>query len=122
MGAVGAVGLRADGIAWGPRGGAAIVAAISFTVPPGSVTAIMVAVSGMIGFVGLMMPHIARLMVGGDNRLVLPAAAILGALFLVVADIGAGTLATPNDMPIGLVTGLVGGLFFVWLLRRAARP
>ena len=82
-------------------------------------TGVMVAVSGMIGFVGLMMPHIARLMVGGDNRLVLPAAAILGALFLVVADIAARTLAAPNDIPIGVVTGLVGGLFFVWLLRRA---
>lgn len=85
-------------------------------------TGVMVAVSGMIGFVGLMMPHIARLMVGGDNRLVLPAAAILGALFLVVADIAARTLAAPNDIPIGVVTGLVGGLCFVWLLRRASRP
>ncbi|GLK54087.1 iron complex transport system permease protein [Methylopila capsulata] len=83
------------------------------------VTGVMVAVSGMIGFVGLMTPHIARLILGGDNRLVLPASALLGSLFLVVADIVARTVIAPDEMPIGIVTGIVGGTFFVALLSRA---
>ncbi|MFN3955174.1 MAG: FecCD family ABC transporter permease [Pararhodobacter sp.] len=81
------------------------------------VTGVMVAFSGVIGFVGLMIPHIVRLVVGGDNARVLPAAALAGAIFLIWADIAARTLMRPEDMPIGIVTGLVGGAFFVWLLR-----
>lgn len=81
----------------------------------------MVAFSGVIGFVGLMIPHIVRLVVGGDNARVLPAAVLMGAIFLVWADIAARTIMRPEDMPIGIVTGLVGGLFFVWMLRRKAR-
>lgn len=81
----------------------------------------MVAFSGVIGFVGLMIPHIVRLVVGGDNARVLPAAMLLGAIFLVWADIAARTVMRPEDMPIGIVTGLVGGLFFVWLLRQKPR-
>ncbi|MBM3611362.1 MAG: iron ABC transporter permease [Alphaproteobacteria bacterium] len=85
------------------------------------VTGVMVAFSGIIGFVGLMIPHIVRLVVGGDNARVLPASMLAGATFLVWADIAARTLMRPEDMPIGIVTGLVGGVFFVWLLRRRAR-
>lgn len=81
-------------------------------------TGVMVAFSGMIGFVGLMMPHIARLLVGGDNRLVLPASAILGAVFLVLADLAARTVTAPSELPVGVVTGLLGGLFFLALLRK----
>jgi iron complex transport system permease protein len=81
------------------------------------ITAVMVAFSGIIGFVGLMVPHIARLIVGGDHTRVLPAAALLGAILLLAADIAARTVMAPEDMPIGIVTGLVGGAFFVWLLR-----
>lgn len=81
-------------------------------------TGVLVAFSGMIGFVGLMMPHIARLLIGGDNRRVLPASALLGAIFLVLADVLARRLTAPNDMPIGVVTGLIGGLFFIALLTR----
>lgn len=84
------------------------------------VTGVMVAFSGVIGFVGLMVPHIVRLMVGGDNARVLPLSMLVGAIFLIWADIAARTLMRPEDMPIGIVTGLVGGLFFVWLLRRRA--
>jgi len=62
-----------------------------------------------------------RLVVGGDNARVLPASMLAGATFLVWADIAARTLMRPEDMPIGIVTGLVGGVFFVWLLRRRAR-
>ncbi len=85
------------------------------------VTGVMVAFSGVIGFVGLMIPHIVRLVVGGDNARVLPAAMLLGAIFLVWADIAARTIMRPEDLPIGIVTGLVGGMFFIWLLRRRAR-
>ncbi|WP_439562155.1 FecCD family ABC transporter permease [Roseinatronobacter sp.] len=85
------------------------------------VTGVMVAFSGVIGFVGLMVPHIVRLVVGGDNVRVLPASMLVGAIFLVWADIVARTLMRPEDMPIGIVTGLVGGVFFIWLLRRRAR-
>jgi len=82
------------------------------------ITGVMVAFSGIIGFVGLMVPHVARMLVGGDNRRVLPASALIGAIFLLWADIAARTVMAPEDMPIGIVTGLVGGIFFVWLLRQ----
>lgn len=85
------------------------------------VTGVMVAFSGVIGFVGLMIPHIVRLIVGGDNARVLPAAMLTGAIFLIWADIIARTIMRPEDMPIGIVTGLIGGAFFVWLLRRRGR-
>lgn len=82
------------------------------------ITGVMVAFSGMIGFVGLMIPHIVRMIVGGDYRRVIPVGALLGAIFLLWADIAARTLMAPEDMPIGIVTGLIGGCFFIWLLRR----
>ncbi|WP_108814654.1 FecCD family ABC transporter permease [Loktanella sp. Alg231-35] len=82
------------------------------------ITGVMVAFSGIIGFVGLMVPHIARMLVGGDYTRVLPASALVGAIFLLWADIAARTVMAPEDMPIGIVTGLVGGMFFVWLLGR----
>lgn len=84
------------------------------------ITGVMVAFSGIIGFVGLMVPHIVRMLVGGDYTRVLPASALIGAIFLLWADIAARTIMAPEDMPIGIVTGLVGGVFFVWLLRRKA--
>ena len=68
-----------------------------------------------------MIPHIVRLIVGGDNARVLPAAMLTGAIFLIWADIIARTIMRPEDMPIGIVTGLIGGAFFVWLLRRRGR-
>lgn len=82
------------------------------------ITGVMVAFSGIIGFVGLMVPHIVRMIVGGDYRRVLPMSALIGAVFLLWADIAARTVMAPEDMPIGIVTGLVGGVFFVWLLGR----
>lgn len=82
------------------------------------ITGVMVAFSGIIGFVGLMVPHIVRMVVGGDYIRVLPASALVGAIFLLWADIVARTLMAPEDMPIGIVTGLIGGMFFVWLLGR----
>ena len=82
------------------------------------ITGVMVAFSGIIGFVGLMVPHIVRMIVGGDYFRVLPLSALLGAIFLLWADIAARKIMPPEDIPIGIVTGLVGGIFFVWLLRR----
>lgn len=82
------------------------------------ITGVMVAFSGIIGFVGLMVPHIVRFMVGGDYARVLPASALLGAVFLIWADILARTFMAPDEVPIGVITGLIGGVFFVWLLRR----
>ena len=86
------------------------------------VTGVMVAFSGIIGFIGLMVPHIARMMMGGDYARVLPASALFGAVFLLWADIAARTVMAPEDMPIGIVTGLIGGLFFIWLLKRQSKP
>nr|WP_321445776.1 iron ABC transporter permease [uncultured Cohaesibacter sp.] len=83
-----------------------------------TITGVMVAFSGMIGFVGLMIPHIVRAIVGGDYHRVLPMSALYGAVFLVWADMAARMIMAPEDMPIGIVTGLVGGLFFIWLLQR----
>lgn len=82
------------------------------------ITGVMVAFSGLIGFVGLMMPHLVRLVVGGDNVRVLPASAFAGAVFLIWADALARVAVAPEDMPIGVVTGLVGGFFFIWMMAR----
>ena len=82
------------------------------------ITGVMVGFSGIIGFVGLMVPHISRMIIGGNYVNVLPASAIIGAIFLLWADITARTIMAPEDIPIGIVTGLVGGIFFVWLLGR----
>lgn len=80
----------------------------------------MVAVSGAIGFVGLIMPHIVRLLVGADHRRALPAAALLGASFLVACDLVARVVVAPEEVPVGILTALVGGPFFLWLMRRKA--
>jgi len=84
------------------------------------VTGVMVAFSGIIGFVGLMMPHLVRLAIGGDNARVLPASAFAGAVFLILADALARTVMAPEDVPIGVVTGLTGGVFFIWMMARRA--
>ena len=81
------------------------------------VTAAAVAVSGLIGFVGLVAPHLVRLAVGPDARRVLPLSALVGALLLVGADLGARLL---GEVPVGVVTALIGAPFFLVLLRRAA--
>jgi iron complex transport system permease protein len=83
------------------------------------VTGAAVSVSGMIGFVGLIVPHGVRLAVGSDNRLVVPASALVGAAFLVLADTAARTLFAPREIHIGVVTALVGAPVFVYLLRRS---
>lgn len=77
-----------------------------------------VAVAGVIGFVGLIVPHVIRMLWGSDHRLLLPAAALLGAVFLMLADALARTVASPAELPVGVVTAFLGVPFFVWLLRR----
>jgi iron complex transport system permease protein len=80
-------------------------------------TAAAVAVSGLIGFVGLVVPHIVRRLVGGSYRTVLPMSLLGGAAFLVAADLLARTLLAPAEVPIGVVTAFVGAPFFAVLLR-----
>lgn len=77
-----------------------------------------VAVSGLIGFVGLILPHLLRLVLGPDHRLLLPSAALGGAAFLVVCDTVARTLLGGRELPVGAITALAGGPLFLWLLRR----
>jgi len=81
-------------------------------------TAASVAASGVIGFVGLVIPHVVRMLWGGDHRFLIPASVLLGATFLVLADALARVAAAPTELPIGVVTAFVGVPFFVWLLRR----
>ena len=77
-----------------------------------------VALTGVIGFVGLVVPHLLRLILGPDHRLLLPASALLGASLLLAADLLARTLVTPAELPIGIITAALGGPFFLWLLGR----
>jgi iron complex transport system permease protein len=84
-------------------------------------TALAVSIAGLVGFVGLIVPHLVRLVCGPDHRLLLPASALAGAAFLVLADLLARTLAAPAELPLGVVTAFLGGPFFLWLLRRSRR-
>lgn len=79
---------------------------------------VVVAISGAIGFVGLMIPHITRMLVGSDHRRVLPIATLLGAVYLVLVDLLGRTLIAPQELPVGIVTAALGGPFFLWLLRQ----
>lgn len=84
-------------------------------------TAAAVAFSGLIGFVGLIVPHTARLLVGADHRRLLPLATLGGAGFLLLADLLARTVIAPEELPLGVITAFVGAPFFLWLLRNARR-
>lgn len=81
------------------------------------ITGVMVAFSGIIGFVGLMIPHITRIIVGGNFARVLPVSMIIGSIFLVWADVISRTVISPEEIPVGIITGLIGGLFFLFILR-----
>ena len=88
-----------------------VLAAASLT------AATAVAMAGVIGFVGLIVPHAVRLAFGGDYRRLLPLAAAFGASFLIVVDLLARTMLSPQEVPVGVLTALLGGPFFLWLLR-----
>jgi len=81
-------------------------------------TGLVVAVSGSVGYVGLIVPHVVRLGWGSDNRLVIPAAALVGGMFVVLADVVARTAIAPRELPVGAVTALVGAPVFIYLLRK----
>jgi iron complex transport system permease protein len=83
-------------------------------------TSAAVSLAGPVAFVGIVVPHLVRLIVGVDNRIVLPAAALFGAAFLVGCDLVARTVMSPIEIPVGIVTALIGGPFFLWLLVRNA--
>ena len=85
------------------------------------VTAAAVSVGGIIGFVGLVVPHTMRLILGPDHRVLLPACVFAGAGFLVAADTLARVLVAPGEIPVGVITALAGGPFFLYLLRRRKR-
>ncbi len=84
-------------------------------------TAAAVSVSGTVGFVGLIIPHIARLIWGPDHRFLLPMSGILGAIGVILADSAARTLFVPRELPLGVVTAVAGAPFFLYLLRRQKR-
>lgn len=81
-------------------------------------TGAAVSIAGPVGFVGIIVPHLVRLLVGADHRLVLPASVLFGASFLVVCDLVARTMFSPLEVPVGVVTAIIGGPFFLWLLIR----
>jgi len=80
-----------------------------------------VSVSGIISFVGLIVPHVLRLALGADHRLLLPASILGGAAFMMIADLGARVIIAPSELPVGAITALCGGPFFIYMLRREGR-
>jgi iron complex transport system permease protein len=84
-------------------------------------TAAAVSISGLVGFVGLVVPHAVRLSLGPDHRLLLPASALAGAGFLVIADLLARIVLAPAELPVGTITAVIGAPFFIYLLRRTRR-
>jgi iron complex transport system permease protein len=81
-------------------------------------TGAAVSVGGPVGFVGIIVPHLVRLMVGSDHRIVLPASALFGAAFLIACDALARSIMAPLELPVGVITAIIGGPFFLWLLVR----
>lgn len=103
------LGVRVDAVKLVAYGGASLLTAAS------------VAVAGVIGFVGLVIPHFLRLLWGDGHRFLLPASALLGAAFLVATDALARTVAAPVEIPVGVLTAFIGVPFFLWVLRRPIR-
>lgn len=79
-------------------------------------TGAAISLAGPIGFIGIVVPHLVRLLVGADHRIVLPASILFGAAFLVLCDLIGRTIMAPIELPVGIVTAMVGGPFFIWLL------
>nr|AGF93486.1 transport system permease protein [uncultured organism] len=82
------------------------------------VTASVVSVSGSIGFIGLVIPHISRILIGPDHRKLVPLSALLGGIFLLISDDLARSLLSPMEIPVGIITALAGGPYFIYLLRK----
>ncbi len=83
-------------------------------------TGAAVSLGGPVGFIGIIVPHLVRLLVGSDHRVVLPASALFGAAFLVACDVAARSVMSPMELPVGVLTAMIGGPFFLWLLIRRA--
>ena len=81
----------------------------------------VVYISGIIGFVGLIIPHTTRIFFGADNRILLPASALVGGIFMILADTIARTIISPMEIPVGIITALFGGPFFLYLLRTSKK-
>ncbi len=84
-------------------------------------TAAAVSISGIIGFVGLIIPHVARILVGPDHRILIPSSALTGAIVLILCDTAARTVVRPMQLPVGIITALLGAPFFIYLVRRKKR-
>jgi iron complex transport system permease protein len=84
-------------------------------------TSAAVSISGLVGFVGLIMPHAVRLILGPDHRVLVPAAALSGAIFLVIADLLARIILAPVEIPVGVITAVIGAPFFLYVLRHNRR-
>jgi iron complex transport system permease protein len=82
------------------------------------VTAAAVSISGLIAFIGLIIPHLTRLMVGPDHRVLIPASMLMGSTFLILCDSAARVIVSPAELPVGILTALCGGPFFLYLMRR----
>ena len=93
-------------------GGVRVVMVVAATLG----TAAVVAVSGLIGFVGFVVPHTVRLLVGSSYRVIVPLSLVLGAAFLILADLAARTVVAPGELPIGVVTAFIGAPFFALVL------
>jgi len=84
-------------------------------------TGVAVSVSGIIGFVGLVVPHFIRMLIGSDHRIVMPAAFLLGGTFLVLCDTVARTVIAPIELPVGVITGIIGGTAFLYFLNKGGK-
>jgi iron complex transport system permease protein len=84
-------------------------------------TGAAVSVGGPVGFIGIIVPHLVRLVVGADHRIVLPSSALFGAAFLIACDAVARSVMAPLELPVGVITALIGGPFFLWLLVRRGK-
>ena len=92
-----------------------------FVMPRSSITAAAVSVSGLIAFVGLVVPHVVRLLVSHSYRVIVPLSAVVGAAFLAFVDVGARTVAAPAELPVGVITAFVGAPFFALILWRRSK-
>jgi iron complex transport system permease protein len=114
--------LLAVGDDWAASRGVATSAFTAFGYLAGSIlTGLVTALTGPIGFVGLIVPHALRLKLGADHRVLLPCSLLVGAAFLCVCDTLARTVIAPTAIPVGVLTALAGGPFFIWLLRSRRR-
>ena len=82
------------------------------------VTSVCVAFTGVIGFIGLMAPHMCRMVIGNDSRYVLPASTLLGASILMFSDVIARKIVAPEQLPVGIILYVIGGVFFIWMVTR----